>query len=84
MVELVRSWGLLLAGDQSGDRGEDRVEMLPSAEVARQGPPVLQVADAVLDADPLRRMGPRSASCAAGMVEAGKQFRRVNGHLHLP
>ena len=22
--------------------------------------------------------------CAAGMVEAGNQFRRVNGHLHLP
>jgi putative transposase len=22
--------------------------------------------------------------CAAGMVEAGKQFRRVNGNLHLP
>src|SRR5271157_620292 len=22
--------------------------------------------------------------CAAGMVEAGKQFRRVNGHVHLP
>ena len=21
--------------------------------------------------------------CAAGMVEAGQQFRRVNGHLHL-
>jgi hypothetical protein len=21
--------------------------------------------------------------CAAGMVEAGKHFRRVNGHLHL-
>jgi putative transposase len=21
--------------------------------------------------------------CAAGMVETGKQFRRVNGHLHL-
>jgi putative transposase len=21
--------------------------------------------------------------CAAGMVQAGKQFRRVNGHLHL-
>ena len=21
--------------------------------------------------------------CAAGMTEAGKQFRRVNGHLHL-
>jgi putative transposase len=22
--------------------------------------------------------------CAAGMVEASKQFRRVNGYLHLP
>src|SRR5674476_1641554 len=22
--------------------------------------------------------------CAPGLVEAGKQFRRVNGHLHLP
>ena len=22
--------------------------------------------------------------CVAGMVEASKQFRRVNGHLHLP
>ena len=22
--------------------------------------------------------------CAAGMTEAGNQFRRVNGHLHLP
>jgi transposase-like protein len=22
--------------------------------------------------------------CAAGLLEAGKQFRRVNGHLHLP
>jgi putative transposase len=22
--------------------------------------------------------------CAAGMTEAGRQFRRVNGHLHLP
>jgi putative transposase len=21
--------------------------------------------------------------CAAGMIEAGKQFRRVNGHMHL-
>jgi putative transposase len=22
--------------------------------------------------------------CAAGMLEADRQFRRVNGHLHLP
>lgn len=22
--------------------------------------------------------------CAHGMIEAAKQFRRVNGHLHLP
>ena len=28
------------------------------------------------------QMAPRW--CAAGMLEAGKQFRRVNGHLHLP
>ena len=28
------------------------------------------------------QMAPRW--CAAGMIEAGKQFRRVNGHLHLP
>ena len=26
----------------------------------------------------------RRAISSAGMVEAGKQFRRVNGHLHLP
>ena len=32
--------------------------MLASAEVTRPGPPVLQVADAVLDADPLRRVSP--------------------------
>jgi hypothetical protein len=38
--------------------GQDRVQVLASAEVSGQGPPVLQVADAVLDADPLRRMGP--------------------------
>ncbi len=22
--------------------------------------------------------------CAAGMIEADEQFRRINGHLHLP
>jgi putative transposase len=22
--------------------------------------------------------------CAAGMIEATRQFRRINGHLHLP
>jgi hypothetical protein len=31
--------------------------------------------------NPARRIGTRFA---AGMIEAGKQFRRVNGHLHLP
>jgi hypothetical protein len=31
------------------------------------------------------RDGPMALSwCAAGLVEASKQFRRVNGHLHLP
>ena len=57
-VKLARSEGSFLAGDQSGDRTQHRVEVLPAAEVPRQGPPVLQVADAVLDADPPRRMSP--------------------------
>jgi hypothetical protein len=57
-VEPVRSEGSFLAGDQSGDRGQDRVEVLASAEVTGPSPPVLRVADAVLDADPLRRVGP--------------------------
>jgi hypothetical protein len=26
----------------------------------------------------------RSLACAAGMLEADHQFRRVNGRLHLP
>jgi hypothetical protein len=30
---------------------------------------------------PGRRIG---TTFAPGMIEAGKQFRRVNGHLHLP
>jgi hypothetical protein len=50
-VRVVGSWGSFLAGDQSGDRTQDGVEVLASAEVTREGPPVLQVADAVLDAD---------------------------------
>jgi hypothetical protein len=32
-VKLIRSWGPFLAGDQAGDRGQDRVEVLASAEV---------------------------------------------------
>jgi hypothetical protein len=72
-VELVTSWGSFLAGDQSGDGRQHRVEVLASAEVSRQGPPVLQVADAVLDADPLRRMCP-----AFGLV------RRRNGGEDRP
>lgn len=27
---------------------------------------------------------PACAGAQAGMIEAGQQFRRVNGHLHLP
>src|SRR3712207_4783314 len=58
--------GAGLAGDQSGDRGEHRLQVLASAEVPGQGSPVLQVADAVLHADPLRRMSP-----AFGLVRRG-------------
>jgi putative transposase len=31
----------------------------------------------------LARRADGAALVSAGMVEAGKQFRRVNGHLHL-
>jgi hypothetical protein len=39
--------GSFLTGDQSGDRAEHRVQVLASAEMMRQDPPVLQVAMAV-------------------------------------
>jgi hypothetical protein len=77
LVEPVGSWGSFLTGDQAGDRGKDRVEMLASAEVARQGPPVLQVADAVLRADALGRMSP-----AFGLVRRGDGG--TDGQLVLP
>ncbi len=57
-MELVRSRGSFLAGGQSGDRAQHRLEVLSSAEVTGQSAPVLQVADAVLDANPLRGVGP--------------------------
>ena len=67
MAGLVGSWGAFLAGDQSGDRGQHRVEVLAPPEVPGQGPPVLQVADAVLHADPPCRMG-----LAFGLVDGGE------------
>jgi hypothetical protein len=33
-VERFGSWGSFLAGDQAGDRGQDGVEVISSAEVA--------------------------------------------------
>ena len=65
-MKLIGSWGSFLAGDQSGDGPQHRVEVLTSAEVSGQGPPVLQVADAVLHADALRRVSP-----AFGLVRRG-------------
>jgi hypothetical protein len=35
-VQLIRSWGSFLAGDQAGDRGQDRVQVFASAEVSGQ------------------------------------------------
>jgi hypothetical protein len=67
---LVASWGLLLAGDQYGQGAQHGVEVVASAEVTGQGPPVLQVADAVLDADPLGRVSP-----AFGLVCRGEGGR---------
>jgi hypothetical protein len=66
-VERFGSWCSFLGGDEASDRGQDCVEVLASAEMTRQGPPVLQVADAVLDADPLGRV-----SSAFGLVRRGK------------
>jgi hypothetical protein len=62
--------GAVLAGDQSGDRPQDGVKVLASAEVTGQGPPVGQVADAVLHTDPLRRMSP-----TFGLVRRGDRGR---------
>ena len=59
--------GLFLAGDQSGDGGQDRVQVLASAQVPSQRPPALQVAEAVLDADQLGGVGP-----AFGLVGGGE------------
>src|SRR3954454_20665514 len=74
---MFRSEASFLMADQSGDRTQDGVEMLASTEVARQGPPVLQMADAVLRADSLRRMSP-----AFGLVRRGD--RGKDGQLVLP
>ena len=57
-MKLVGSWGSFLAGDQSVDRAQHRVQVLPSAEVTRQRPPVPQGVDATLHTDPLGRVGP--------------------------
>jgi len=79
-VKLVRSWSLFLAGGQSNDRTQDGVEVVPSAGVTRGGSPILQVADAVLHADPLRRVSPAFGlvRCArAGMT--GSWFFRWAG-----
>jgi len=66
-VERSEPWGSLLAGDPAGRGAQDGVEVVTSAEVARQGPPVLQMADAVLHADPLGRVG-----SAFGLVCCGE------------
>jgi len=65
-VELGRSEGSFLAADQSGDRWQDCVQVLASAEVSGQSSPVLQVADSVLDVDALGRM-----SSAFGLARRG-------------
>jgi len=74
LAELVGSWGSFLARDQSGDRAQHRLQVLASAEVSRQGSPVLQVADAVLDAESLRGMSPAFGLVGGG--EGGTRYRR--------
>ncbi len=57
-VELVKLECSFLAGDHSGGRAQHGVEVVALAEVSGQDPSVLQVADAVLDADPLQCVSP--------------------------
>jgi hypothetical protein len=77
VVKLIGSWGAFLAGDQSGDRGQDGVEVLASAEGTGQVQPGLQVADAVLHTDPLGGVG-----LAFGLVRRGD--RGEDRQLILP
>jgi hypothetical protein len=37
MVKLGRSWGFFLAGDATGNRAQDGVVVIPSAEVTKPG-----------------------------------------------
>jgi hypothetical protein len=60
---------LFRAGDQSGDRTQDDVEVVASAEMTSRGPPVGQVADAVLHAESVRSGSGRPARRkVAGLV----------------
>jgi hypothetical protein len=79
-VQSIRAGGSFLAGDQAGDCGQDRVEVLASAEVSGQGSSVLQVADAVLDADSLRRVSSAFALVCRG--EGGTNAARGVGAGH--
>jgi len=72
--------GLVPGWNRSGDCAQDRVEVVASAEVTGQGPPVSSEADAVLDADPLREWALRSASWAAARAGGtGSWFFRQSG-----
>jgi hypothetical protein len=73
-VVLFGSWGSFLAGEQPGDREQERVQVLASAEVAGQGPPVGQVPDAVPDAEPHRRV---SRAFGTMRRDDGEQGRRL-------
>jgi hypothetical protein len=66
VVRLIRSWGSFLAGHQSSDGAPDGVQVFASAEVTGQRSPVLQVTDAMLDADTPHRVSP-----AFGLVRRG-------------
>jgi hypothetical protein len=80
VVGLIKPWCSFLAGDRSGDCGQERVEVLASAEMSRQDPPVPQVADAVLDRIRWDAWARRSTSCAAATaVKIGIWFLRRAG-----
>src|SRR3712207_8182023 len=69
---LFRSW----LETSPGDGAQHGVKVVASTEVTGQAPPVLQVADAVLDADPLGRV-----SSTSGLARRGDRSEEHTSEL---
>jgi len=84
-IEAVAAWidgRLDLAFDEDIKAELRQISLEAQSKVFSTPETVTPAYGAILE--PLVEQLERGRWCAAGMVEAGKQFRRVNGHLHLP